>query len=124
MSTENILVDNSQKKKEWNKKKNKKIIITIEEEIIGPHFRVKHKKYYYNNKPKEEGEEEENDTRTKREKELDVKAFESIRRKAIKDLESDDTTAKQKIDAGWRLLYSYGFEANELHKSWKWFKGH
>lgn len=112
---------------EEEKKKNKKrtTIITIEEEIIGPYsvnyVKRSEKHNNNNNKPKE-------DPRTKeeeKEKELvDAKALESIRRKAIKEILSEETTAKQKIDAGWRLLYSYGFEGNELQKSWKWFKRH
>ncbi len=92
--------------------------MTIEEEIIGPYSvnYVKRSEKHIN-KPKE-------DPRTKEEKDLDTKALESIRRKAIKDLESEETTPHQKIDAGWRLLYSYGFEGKELQKSWDWFKGH
>ncbi len=114
-------MDNDKKDRENSKKnkKNKKTIITIEEEVIGPYY-VKNKKNYYSSK---DSSKTKDDTRTKREKELDAKALESIRRKAIEEIESDDTTANQKIDAGWRLLYSYGFEGNELQKSWKWFHG-
>jgi hypothetical protein len=109
--------------------KNEETIITVEEEIIGPYYvnYVKRKERKKNNNNYKMIE----DTRTIEEKELDIKALESIRRKAIKELESEDTTTQQKIKACWRLLNSCGFEeaTNELqqqlqrHKSSNWLRG-
>ncbi len=63
--------------------------------------------------------------RTTEEKdELNAKALESLRRKAMQEIESEDATPRQIIDAGWRILHLYGFEGNELKKSWKWLKGY
>ena len=119
--------------KEKEKEGKDKRIITIEELSIGPYtvnFVIRKEKK--NNNYKNKIIIEEDTAQTKREKELDTKALESIRRKALQELESEETTAQQKIDAGWRLLYSYGFEpcdseGNELllqkKKSSNWLKG-
>jgi hypothetical protein len=125
-------VDNDESNKKKNVKKNnnnndknkKKTLITIEEEMttVGP-YHVKHKKYYYNDDDQNNSSSKPKGSRTKREKELDARALESIIRKALEEIESEETTAKQKIDAGRRLLHSYGFEGNELQKSWKWLSG-
>ena len=109
-------------------KNDEETIITVQEEIIGPYYvnYVKRKERKKNNNNYKIIE----DTRTTEEKELDIKALESIRRKAIKELESEDTTAQQKINACWRLLNSCGFEeaTNELQlqrqkSSSNWLRG-
>ncbi len=56
--------------------------------------------------------------------ELNAKALESLRRKAMQEIESEDATPRQIIDAGWRLLHLYGFEGDELKKSWDWLRGY
>ena len=63
--------------------------------------------------------------RSKREVELDAKLLESIRRKAMEDMTDDESlSGLEQINAGWRMLYSYGFEGNELKKAWLcWLSG-
>lgn len=56
------------------------------------------------------------------------KLLESIRRKTMQEIASDDGSGTleeqmKAINAGYRILWSYGFEGNELQKSWKCCEG-
>jgi hypothetical protein len=65
---------------------------------------------------------------SKRERDLDLKALESIRRKAMQEIMSDENLKTKEgrrkiLDAGWRLFWSYSFTGNELGKAWRELKG-
>lgn len=55
---------------------------------------------------------------------LQQKLLELIRSKAIQEIASDDgsgTSEEQMkaINAGYRLLWTYGFDGNEMKKAWR-----
>jgi hypothetical protein len=65
---------------------------------------------------------------SKHERDLDLKALESIRRKAMQEIMSDENLKRKEgrrkiLDAGWRLIWSYGFTGNDLGKAWRELKG-
>ena len=46
--------------------------------------------------------------------------LEPIRRKAMKDMASDESPSQKKaIAAGYTILASYGFDVNELKRNWR-----
>ena len=46
--------------------------------------------------------------------------LEPIRRKAMKDMASDESPSQKKaIAAGYTILASYGFDGNELKRNWR-----
>ncbi|MDQ3854075.1 MAG: hypothetical protein M3299_14720 [Thermoproteota archaeon] len=49
---------------------------------------------------------------------LQQKLIESIHQKTMKDVANEDLPTMKRIDPGWRLLWSYDFEGNELEKYW------
>jgi hypothetical protein len=52
-------------------------------------------------------------------KELQEEKLEDIRRKAMKDLASEVSSAEEKIKAGYLILTSYGYDGNYLKSSWR-----
>jgi hypothetical protein len=77
---------------------------------------------------KKKGSEKKKKKLSKHERDLDLKALESIRRKAMQEIMSDENLKTKEgrrkiLDAGWCLIWSYGFTGNKLGKAWRELKG-